>query len=129
MTHAPEVTSTTITAWMNAYLKAWDSNEPDDIKAMFTDDAVYLTAPYLPPRVGVQAIIDGWIDDQDEPGDHTFTWHETGRDGSLAFVSGDTVYTNGHRYANLWVIRFAEDGRATEFTEWYMRHPEEPPDA
>jgi ketosteroid isomerase-like protein len=119
-----EVTSTTITAWMNGYLKAWDSNDPEDIRALFTDDAVYLTAPFVPPRVGVQAIIDGWIEDQDQPGDHTFTWQEIGRDGAVAFVTGETRYDGGRHYANLWVIRFADDGRATEYTEWYMRYPD-----
>ena len=31
--------SETITDWMNGYLRAWDSNAPDDIRALFTDDA------------------------------------------------------------------------------------------
>lgn len=113
--------ATTITAWMNAYLTAWASNEPDDIRALFTDDAEYRTAPFEAARVGVDAIVAGWIEDQDEPEDHTFTWHELGHDGDLAFVEGDTTYAEGRRYANLWVIRFADDGRATSFTEWYMK--------
>jgi len=115
--------STTITAWMNGYLKAWDSNEPDDIRALFTDDAEYLTAPFEPARVGVEAIVAGWLEDQDQAGDHTFEWHELAHEGDLAFVNGDTTYDSGRRYANLWVIRFADDGRASSFTEWYMRYP------
>jgi ketosteroid isomerase-like protein len=117
--------STTITAWMNGYLRAWDSNDPDDIKAPFTEDARYLTAPFVDARVGHDAIVAGWIEDQDQPGDYTFTWSEAGRDGDLAFVEGDTTYKDGRRYANLWVIRFAPDGRASAYTEWYMRYPDE----
>lgn len=118
--------SATITAWMNGYLKAWDSNSADDIRALFTDDAVYLTAPFVPERVGIDAIVDGWLADQDQPGDHEFTWHEVGLDGDLAFVEGLTTYKDpARRYANLWVIRFAPDGRASAYTEWYMRLPEE----
>ncbi len=116
--------STTITAWMTGYLRAWDSNDPADIAALFTEDARYLTAPFEPARVGVDAIVAGWLEDRDEPGDHTFTWSEAGLDGDLAFVEGETTYDNGRRYLNLWVIRFAPDGRASSFTEWYMRHPE-----
>lgn len=116
--------SATVTAWINGYLRAWDSNAPEDIRALFTADARYLTAPFEPPRVGVDAIVAGWIDDQDQPGDHTFTWSEVGIDGDLAFVEGETTYAEGGRYANLWVIRFAEDGRASSYTEWYMRFPE-----
>jgi ketosteroid isomerase-like protein len=118
---------TTVTAWMTGYLKAWDSNEPDDIRALFTDDARYLTAPFAPPRVGIDAIIDGWIEDRDEPGDHTFEWSIVGIDGDVAFVEGDTQYLGGsdgeRAYANLWVIRLGGDGRASAFTEWYMRKP------
>jgi ketosteroid isomerase-like protein len=115
--------SQTITDWMNGYLRAWDSNAPDDIRALFTDDAEYLTAPFVDPRVGVDAIVSGWIEDQDQPGDYTFSWSELALDGDLAFVTGDTLYSDGRRYANLWIIRFAPDGRATSYTEWYMRHP------
>lgn len=113
---------TTVTAWITDYQKAWDSNEPADIRALFTDDAEYRTAPFDEPRVGADAIVAGWIEDADQPGDHTFTWSIAGIDGDLAFVEGDTDY--GERaYANLWVIRFADGGRATAFTEWYMKRP------
>lgn len=114
--------STTVTTWMQGYLKAWDSNEPDDIRALFTDDAQYFTAATVPAREGIDAIVAGWLEDQDQPGDHEFTWQLAGLDGDLAFVQGDTQYDNDRRYANLWVIRFASDGRASSFTEWYMRY-------
>jgi ketosteroid isomerase-like protein len=117
--------SSTVSAWMDGYLRAWDSNAPDDIRALFTDDAQYLTAPTVPARVGIEAVVDGWIEDQDQPGDYTFSWHELGIDGDTAFVQGETNYTDGRRYANLWVIRFAPDGRASQYTEWYMRFPED----
>lgn len=48
-----------VTAWMNGYLRAWDSNTPEDIRALFTDDAEYHTAPFVDPRVGVDAIVAG----------------------------------------------------------------------
>ena len=45
--------------------------------------------------------------------------------GDTAIVTGKVDYTNGNRYANLWVIRFGDDGRAAEFTEWWMDRPDE----
>jgi hypothetical protein len=117
--------STTVSAWIDGYRRAWDSNDPDDIRALFTENAEYLTAPFDDARTGQDAIVAGWVEDQDQPGDHTFTWKLLGLDGDTAFVEGDTFYDGGRRYANLWVIRFAEDGRAASFTEWYMRHPDE----
>jgi hypothetical protein len=35
-------------------------------------------------------------------------------------VEGVTDYHDGPTYSNLWVIRLAADGRAEEFTEWWM---------
>jgi ketosteroid isomerase-like protein len=111
---------------MTGYIRAWDSNDPDDIRALFTPDAAYLTAPFAEPRTGIEAIVGGWLDDRDEPGDYEFRWSLAGLDGDLAFVEGVTTYhakgDNAERsYSNLWVIRFAGDGRASSFTEWYMR--------
>lgn len=118
--------NTTVTSWMTAYVRAWDSNEPDDIRALFTPDASYRTAPFEPPRIGHEAIVSGWIDDRDDPGDYDFRWSTIGIDGDTAFVEGETAYRGGRHgsartYSNLWVIRFAADGRASSFTEWYMR--------
>jgi ketosteroid isomerase-like protein len=108
--------------WIEGYKKAWASNAPDDIRALFTDDATYLTSPMSEPRVGVDAIVAGWIDDADAPGDATFEYEVLSDDGELAFVQGVTEYVapRSQVYLNLWVIRFAADGRATEYTEWYM---------
>ena len=36
--------------WMKGYLKAWESNDPQDIGTLFTDDATYYTAPHKPQR-------------------------------------------------------------------------------
>jgi ketosteroid isomerase-like protein len=118
--------TTTVDSWMAAYRRAWDSNEPDDIRALFTPDAVYLTAPFAEPRTGSDAIVSGWLDDRDEPGDYEFRWSLAGLDDDLAFVEGETAYRAtsdalARTYSNLWVIRFADDGRASSFTEWYMR--------
>ena len=32
--------------------------------------------------------------------------------------------TPPHTYSNLWVVRLDAEGRCTEFTEWWMRHPD-----
>lgn len=110
-----------LTNWMNGYLKAWDSNEPDDIRALFTDDAAYEYSPSDPePLHGIDAIVDGWIASRDEPGTWSFSWEPIVETDDLAVVQGKTKYSTKSDYDNLWVIRFAPDGRAHRFTEWYM---------
>lgn len=118
----PEPTTSRTTDWMRDYLAAWASNEPADIAALFTDDARYYTEPYSPPWSGSEGIVEGWLAAADAPGSVDFEWAPLTETRDLAVVQGTTRYTDGPVYSNLWVIRFAADGRAREFTEWWMEH-------
>jgi uncharacterized protein (TIGR02246 family) len=107
--------------WVQAYERAWASNDPQEIGALFTDDARYYTAPHREPWTGRDTIVRGWLGRKDEPGEYTFRFEVLGIDGDLAFVRGWTTYAKeGQDYSNLWVIRLAGDGRASEFIEWWM---------
>lgn len=105
---------------MDGYLRAWRSNAVDDVAALFTNDAEYLTAPFVSPRVGHQQIIDGWIADRDEPDGFEFKWHPLVVHEDLGVIEGETRYRDGPVYSNLWVMRFSDDGRCRHYTEWYM---------
>lgn len=109
--------------WVDAYVAAWDSNDPAAIMALFTDDAVYYAEPHVEPWVGREEIVREWLGRKDEPGDHTFRSEPIALDGDLGFVRGWTTYADDppKEYGNLWVIRLTPDGRASEFTEWYVR--------
>ena len=117
----------TVADWVGLYLRAWDRNEPEVLRAMFTRDAEYRYKPYEEPRRGHEAIIAAWLDGRDEAGDHRFSWEVVAVDEDVAVVHGRTVYSAGaaagRTYSNLWVVRFADDGRASEFTEWWMEQP------
>lgn len=114
----------TVADWVAGYIRAWDSNEPAHIRALFTPDAEYRYRPTDEPVVGHDAITASWLDGPDQAGDYTFSWDIVAVEGGTAAVQGRTDYLAGEAagrlYANLWVIRFAEDGRAASFTEWYM---------
>ena len=123
MTDTTAVTTETVSNWVTAYRKAWISNLDADIRALFTDDGEYRTAPSDTPATGIDTIVATWLANADQPDDATFTWEVLGVDGDLGFVQGKTDYVDGSLYDNLWVIRFADDGRATSFTEWWMKRP------
>ena len=106
--------------WVDAYIGAWSSNDRAEIGALFTDDARYRTAPHREPWVGREGIVEGWLARKDEPGGWEFRYEVLAVAGDQAFVRGWTTYADGDRYGNLWVIRLGEDGRASEFTEWWM---------
>ena len=110
-----------VTIWINAYVRAWNSNDPDDIRALFTENATYYTAPFRPPWQGREDIVEKWLERKDEPGETTFDWRPVAVTGDVAVIQGTTTYPD-QTYSNLWVIRLDDDGRASEFTEWWMEH-------
>ncbi|MEJ3405583.1 nuclear transport factor 2 family protein [Rathayibacter sp. YIM 133350] len=112
-----------INDWMQRYIAAWDSNDPDHIRALFTDDAEYYTLPGRPPKKGVDAIVEWWLEARDEPGDYTFRWEPVALTPSTAVIQGFTDYRDRPGYHNLWVIRLEPDGRANSFTEWWVEVP------
>lgn len=109
----------TLTTWVQGYQKAWDSNAAEDLRSIFTDDATYSGRPHDQRSWnGIGAIIAGWTDHADSPGSYEFEWHPVAIDGDTAVAQAVVVYDNGTTWDDLWVIRFAADGRAIEFTEW-----------
>lgn len=109
--------------WVAGYVAAWESNDPEQIGALFTDDAVYLTSPDAEPRVGREAIVAGWLEDLDEPGTWAFDWKILDEHEGFVVVQGRTEYPADKDYLNLWIIRLDDDGRAAEYTEWYLPRP------
>lgn len=118
--------SETVERWIAGYRRAWESNDPEEIGALFTEDAAYYTAPFREPARGRDQIVARWIELADAPGSTTFTWSLLAEHDALAFVQGETDYGTT-KYSNLWVIRFAQSGEVTEFTEWWMDQAEPQP--
>ena len=105
--------------WLDRYLLAWSSNDPDDIRILFTEDATYAGGPFDPePWIGREGIVEGWLAHRDEPGSCTFEGVPLVFADGVGIVQGRTDYANGDVWANLWVIGFADDGRAHSFVEW-----------
>jgi ketosteroid isomerase-like protein len=108
--------------WVERYVRAWESNDPEEIAALFTDDARYYTAPHREPWTGPDEIVRGWLGRKDDAGDWTFEFEVLALAPPLAFVRGRTGYkSEGVDYSNLWVLRIEPDGRCSEFTEWWMQ--------
>ena len=115
-----ESTAADAERWLDAYRRAWTSNDPADIRSAFTDDAEYLTEPFAAPIRGHDAIIASWLERRDEPGTWEFEARVIGVDARQVFIQGETRYTSGTVYSNLWVVMLADDGRAASFIEWWM---------
>src|SRR5688500_13303001 len=107
--------------WVTAYERAWRSPATDVLATIFTPGASYLQGPYREPVVGLPAIADMWEAERDGP-DEVFqmTSEVVAVDGDTAVVRVEVRYGDpvDQEYRDLWIIRFAGDGRCDSFEEW-----------
>ena len=107
--------------WVERYVAAWSSNDPDAIGALFTEGALYYTEPHAEPWRGRAQIVERWLDRKDEPGNATFEWRPLVETPEVAVLTGTTTYREPPAvYSNLWVIGLDAEGRCREFVEWWM---------
>jgi hypothetical protein len=114
--------------WLDRYVEAWRTYDPERIGDLFSADAEYRYQPWEEPLRGRQAIVDDWRANQDAPGSWQAAYEPLVVVGDLAVTIGTTRYFGRQNYVerlyhNLWVIRFDSEGRAREFIEWYMKEP------
>ena len=110
-----------VQAWIEGYVQAWNTNDPEDIGRIFAPEAQYYTAPYRQPWAGREQIILGWLGRKDDPGTFEFRYQILGVDQKTGFVRGWTKYFSPPKqYSNLWVVRLNEQGQCEEFVEWWM---------
>lgn len=108
-----------VMAWVGAYVSAWRASDPEAVARLFTDDATYLRSPYdEEPLHGHDAIRGFWT--VDENASFTATGEPVAVEANSAVVRLEVRYTapREQEYRDLWVLRFAPDGRVSHFEEW-----------
>jgi len=139
MSHHEEPASLTheaVQAWLDAYIHAWETLDPAEVAALFTEDAEYRYHPYDEPEVGRDTIVFDWLNPAGDPArrDKPGTWAADYRpyavDGNRAVAIGtSTYYVDATQsavdkiYDNNWLLEFAPDGRCRSFVEYYMKRP------
>jgi ketosteroid isomerase-like protein len=98
--------------WVAGYERAWPSGDLDAVADLFTEDARYRPSPYEEAEVGHAAIRAFWLDDEG----HTVAAQPVAVDGNVAVVRLEVRYGDPVRqeYRDLWVLRFAKDGRVED---------------
>jgi uncharacterized protein (TIGR02246 family) len=113
--------------WLDEYVSAWASNDPEAIGALFTVDAVYSYRPWKSDDqtvTGREAIIASWLEHPDDPAIWEAEYTPYAVDGDKAVAVGWTKYNavDEHperTYHNAYLLRF-EDGACAEFAEFYF---------
>jgi hypothetical protein len=124
-------------AWLDRYVAAWLSYEPDEIAALFSEHVSYRYHPYDDPIVGRGAVVASWLGEdasgdastRDAPGTYGAEYSPIAVDGDTVVATGTSRYREApdgpvvRTYDNCFVMRFDEAGRCREFTEYYLRRP------
>jgi hypothetical protein len=117
------ITRASVQAWLDAYVDAWRSYDRDAIASLFSEYATYSYHPYDEPVRGGEEIVAAWLDEPDEPGSWEASYRPLLIEDDRAVATGETRYSDGETFSNLWVMRFDGDGRCSEFVEWFMQQP------
>ncbi len=120
-----------VASWLERYVAAWRSYDPDEIGALFADDAVQRYQPWdegADAVTGREAIVASWLDAPDAPGSWAAEYRPWAVDGDRAVAVGVSRYlATGDApeavFHNVFLLRFDDDGRCVEFTDVYMRQP------
>lgn len=110
-----------VASWVAGYERAWRSPGTSRLASLFTEDATYLPEPYAEPVTGLAAIARMWEAERDGPAEvFRMTSEIVAVDGAVAVVRAEVAYDEPilQEWRDLWVIRFAADGRCTAFEEW-----------
>jgi ketosteroid isomerase-like protein len=114
-------TATDVRRWIDDYVRAWRTPGTEGLVDVFTPDVRYLPSPWAEPIVGLDALALFWDSERDGPDEQfTITYEVVAVDGALGVVRVAVDYRRS-RWRDLWVVRFADDGRCREFEEWPFR--------
>jgi ketosteroid isomerase-like protein len=126
--------STDVDRWLQSYVDAWKTYDRDRISALFSEDIEYRYHPYDDPIKGREAVVASWLGEGDNPdasardpeGTYDATYRAIAADGDVAIATGKSIYTTepggeiDKVFHNCFVMRFDDQGRCREFTEWFM---------
>jgi hypothetical protein len=119
------VDGTDVMRWVADYERAWRDSDAGGVERLFTPDVVYRRSPYHPPDVGHDAVKAFWC--VDEGSTFTLTAEPVAVEADRAVVRLEVQYLtpDQQEYRDLWVLRFADDGRVADFEEWpyWPGHP------
>jgi ketosteroid isomerase-like protein len=132
------VTREDVNRWLGRYIEAWKTYDRDQIAALFTEDISYRYHPYDDPIEGRDEVVKAWRAEgdhpeagtRDEPGTYDAFYRCVAADGDMAVAVGSSSYKGSpdgpvaRVYDNCFVIRFDDEGRCRDFTEWFMKRPE-----
>ena len=114
--------------WLGKYVEAWRTYEPEKIRNLFSENALYFYSPFDEQNHlrGREAIVADWLKEPDAVGSWEAHYEPVAVEGNVGVAQGRTRYFNTdgsikRQFDNIFVLHFDDAGRCTRFTEWFMQ--------
>ena len=114
-------------AWVDAWKRAWPAADPEPLRAVYGDDAVFRSAPFREPHLGSEGALAYARSAFAEQDDFTDCWF------GEPVVAGDraaveywaALVENGREVtiAGVAVLRFGPDGRVVAQRDYWALEP------
>ena len=114
--------------WLDRYIAAWRSNEPDEIGDLFSEDVVYSQNGGQTSITGREAVVQDWLESAYEPDSPWEASYEPlAIEDQVHVAVGSTRYFREHGvredFTNIFVCRFDDEARCSDLREWWMLAP------
>jgi uncharacterized protein (TIGR02246 family) len=128
---------TRLAHWIERYERAWRTAGTETLSELFTEDAVYSTAPYENPHRGLEAIAEMWEAERRGPGESfEMTSEVIAVEGDCGVARVTVLYLAGgdreqrrnrqrREYRDLWIVRLDDEGLCFHFEEWPFWPPDQ----
>ena len=89
-----------VARWLEAYVEAWKTYDPDPIGALFSDQVAYRYHPDDEPIAGREAVVESWLGEgdhegassRDAEGTYDASYEPVAVDGDVAVATGTSTY-------------------------------------
>ncbi len=112
-----------LAAWLDAYKRAWEGRDPDQVVGIFTEDAIYAETPFAAPAVGHDGIRRYWENATGPQRDVSFGYDIISADPAVVhWTAGFALPAHGNRgqLDGVFHLEFAADGRCSRLREWWF---------
>jgi ketosteroid isomerase-like protein len=120
-----------VQTWLDRYVAAWRSYDPEAIGDLFSDDATYRYHPWDDPIQSRAEIVRAWVapdgneSGRDEPESWDARYEPYAVEGDRAVAVGWSRYfaageTPAKLYHNVYLLVFDGGGRCGSFTEYFV---------
>ena len=121
------ISTTQLSEWLDRYFLAWQTNDPEDVAGLFSQDAVYFYGPFKEGARGRDTIVANWISNPDGQSHVRCAFEVLAVEDDLGIahwnVLFDALSPNGKQTEldGILVLKFNPVMECVEHREWYSR--------